>query len=227
VSIFFVNEKMSSTPTMISKGYQALETQKKELAQKGNYQQRAQAYIKANAGERVVEYRVVVEPWRETRRHTVVDVGVRIVAWAINAQSDQLNFNYSIFRVGKKDFVNIKWAKGEAMEHALEKLFKEPIALRFENPDVAKAVQANLGRPVSSFGLSELKTFMRVDKTHLHRILRDISRLGRKNLTSATITLGAEISQEPIWDRSAVTKAVKKMYQRPASQRKRALSMIK
>lgn len=212
-----INEKI--------KGSEALAQQKKELAEKGNYQKRAEEYIKAHGNGKVIEYRVVVEPWRETRRSTCVNVGTRVVAWAVYSDNGTLNFNFSIFMIKNKEYVNIKWAKGAAIEHALEKLFTKPVPITFANDQVAKAVGANLGVAVSSIPLTKLKTFTRVDKSSLHRLLREIIRLGRKTLDTDGIVLNAEISQEPIWDR-AVSKDVKKLYHRHVAMRKAALALI-
>ena len=205
------------------KGYEALTQQKKEVAEKGHYQQRANAYIKAHANDKDVEYRVVVEPWRETSGKVV---GTRVVAWAIHGTGGiHLNFNFSIFRIKNKEFINIKWAKGEAIEHALEKLFATPIPIVCDHYSIAQAVEANLGVAVSSIPHNKLKTFTRVDKTDLHAALRDISYLGRKVLDEGIITLYAETSQEPIWNR-AVSKEVKKLFHRHVVTRRSALALL-
>lgn len=205
---------------------QKLEEQHAVVATKGNYQARANAYIREHGKGKVVEYRVIQEPWRETRKNISVTMGTRVVAWAMHSMEDgNLAFNFSIFKMARKEFVDKTWAKGTAVEHALGGLFTTPIVIRFENTTVAEAVKANLGKNVSSMTHEQLQTFTRVDKADLHRIMREISRLGRKELSEMTVTLRATLSQEPIWNRN-VSKEFKKEFHRQVKARRMALHLL-
>lgn len=139
-----------------------------------------------------------------------------------------LVFAFSIYTFEQDEKVNkesVRWAKGDALEHAITRLSDPDSHSIIEiDRNTFIGLNSSMNTPYSKLRPYKIKSMVRVERAALHRALRNVMK-GSQDGIIAGGTLTGKVERQPVWSRN-IDATERKLFRKRCSQAKAAVALM-